>query len=59
MSLKAFNIIFILIQILKINCEVFTSTGHLTALVESTSGVLKSIEQFINDEYARIEKAKT
>ena len=41
-----------------INCEVYTSTDHLMTLVESTSGVTHALENFLKNEYERLEKAK-
>jgi hypothetical protein len=48
---------FFLIVFYGINCEVYTSTGHLTTLVQSASGVTKALEQFLKEEYARIDRA--
>ena len=40
------------------NCEVFTSTGHLLTLIDSINGVAETMEKFLKDEYERLMFAK-
>ncbi len=41
-----------------INCEVFTSTGHLMALIDSINGVSQTMEKYLKIENERLMLAK-
>lgn len=40
------------------NCELFTSLGHLTKLVESEAEITKYLRNFLNYEYEKLREAE-